>query len=104
MARKPIAPGANGRRNSSIASAWVRAGGAGGGFGGAGTGVGMVAPFGWVGAGGGGLRGLGWVGGGQAGSACGFSIGPAPRRKRDGPALRRPLRVAAWVSTSRSLA
>src|SRR4051794_6915095 len=29
MARKPIAPGANGRRKSAVASSWVRAGGRG---------------------------------------------------------------------------
>ena len=47
MARKPIAPGANGRRNSTLACACVRAGGSSDWVGVAGPGLGMTVPFGW---------------------------------------------------------
>src|SRR3954447_8494220 len=82
MARKPIAPGANGRRRSSLACACVRAGGT--------WGVLMGAP---------------WVEGvAQAASAAGGASRPASVRKREGPAVGRPPRSAAWVISSRSLA
>ena len=77
MARKPIAPGANGRRNSAIASWWVRAGGAG-----RSRSVGVV-----------GMVLLRVEGCGQAASAAGGASRPASARKREGPPVARPPRT-----------